>query len=254
MRASVLASGSAGNCVYVEADGAAVLVDCGLTVPGLVRRLAAVGRDLTGIRGVFVTHDHGDHVGSSVALSRRLGIPLYATAGTHSVLKRLPPGLARVVRADEPVVLGPFTLLPIATPHDGLESVAFRVTTTATGRSLGVITDLGYVPRRLVQQLAGVGALVLEMNHDERMLIEGPYPPSLKQRILGPRGHLSNDAGAELASHVMHAGLGRVVLAHLSETNNSPDLARRAFERANAGAPACLEIARQTAPTPLFDV
>jgi phosphoribosyl 1,2-cyclic phosphodiesterase len=254
MQASVLASGSAGNCVYVEAAGAAVLLDCGLSVPELRRRLSSLGQDLSKIQGVFVTHDHGDHVGSSVALARKLGIPHFSTAGTQSVLRRLPPELTRTVRADEPLEVGPFTIAPIATPHDGIESVAFRV--TAGRKSIGVLTDLGYVPRRLVEQFAGVDALVVEFNHDERMVIEGPYPPSLKSRILGPRGHLSNEAGAGLAAQVLHPGLGRVVLAHLSETNNTPDLARRAFERANTRAHASmvLELARQAAPTDLFDV
>lgn len=254
MQASVLASGSAGNCVYVEAAGAALLVDCGLSVPALSRRLAEIGRDLSRIVAVCVTHDHGDHVGSSVALARRQGIPLYATAGTHSILRRLPPQLACVVRSGEPVEVGPFVIDPIAVPHDGLESVCFRV--RVGPQSIGVVTDLGYVPRRVVDALSGVDALVVELNHDERLLIEGPYPRPLKQRILSARGHLSNEAGATLAAHLLHPGLRRVVLAHLSETNNTPDHARRAFERVNrhAHASLALEVASQHAPTALFDL
>jgi phosphoribosyl 1,2-cyclic phosphodiesterase len=254
--ASVLASGSGGNCVYVEADGAAVLIDCGLTVPGLKRRLAELGRDLSKIQAVFVTHDHGDHVGSSVALARKLGIPLHATAGTHSILGRLPEGLARIVHSDEAIAVGGFSVLPFTTPHDGIESVAFRVTHDASQRSLGVATDLGYVSRQVVERLLGVHLLVVEHNHDERMLIEGPYPEGLKRRILGGRGHLSNEQGAALASHVMHGGLRQIVLAHLSETNNTPDHARRAFEKANAAAPVslALHVAEQHRASPLFDV
>ena len=256
VRASVLSSGSKGNAVYLEAGASAVLVDCGLTVPGLRRRLAEVGRDLSRLAAVFVTHDHGDHVGSSVALARKLGVPLYATAGTHSILARVPEALGRVVKADEPVALEAFDVLPFATPHDGIESVAFRVTERATQKSVGVATDLGYVSRLVVERLQGVHLLVVEHNHDERLLIDGPYPEGLKRRILGARGHLSNEQGAELAGQLLHEGLRQVVLAHLSETNNTPDHARRAFEQRNAAAPAhlSLHVAEQHRPSSLFEV
>lgn len=253
MFASVLASGSGGNALFVEADGAAILIDCGLTVPALKRRLAMIGRDLTKLRAVFVTHDHGDHVGSSVALARKFAVPLYATAGTHSVLRRLPPGLAITIRADAPVRVNPFEVFPIATPHDGIESVAFRITHRPTDRALGIATDFGYVTRTLVDRLKGVHTLVVEHNHDEAMLRDGPYPAGLKRRILGPRGHLSNEAGADLANHVAHSGLSRVVLAHLSETNNTPELAMRAFRKANHH-PAELLVGMQASPTELFAV
>lgn len=256
MQVSVLASGSSGNATYFESDGAAVLVDCGLTVPELRRRLASIGRGVDRLRAVFLTHDHGDHVGSSVALCKRLGLPLYATAGTLSILKALPPQLRREIKADEHIELGPLELRPFATPHDGLEPVGFRVVERGTGRSAGIATDLGYVSRSVVDRLAGVELLVVELNHDERMLIEGPYAPPLKRRILSPHGHLSNEQGAALASHLIHDGLQQVVLAHLSETNNTPDHARRAFERVNAHAPSSmgLHIAEQRRASPVFEL
>jgi phosphoribosyl 1,2-cyclic phosphodiesterase len=243
VHAAVLASGSTGNALWVESPDGAVLVDCGVSVPELKRRLAHVGRDLTRLAAVFVTHDHGDHVGSSVALARKLGVPLFATRGTHSILRRLPDELTRVVRADEPVDVAGLTVLPIATPHDGIESVAFRLTHRASGRVAGIATDLGYVSRQVVERLRGVHFLVCELNHDEQLLVNGPYPQSLKDRIRSGRGHLSNEQGAELASHLMHDGLRHVALAHLSETNNTPDHARRAFERVNRDAHAGLAIA-----------
>lgn len=256
MYASVLSSGSSGNCVYVEDGGRAVLVDCGLTVPELQRRLFAIGRDLQSIDGVLITHDHGDHVGSSVALARKMGVPLHATAGTHSILKRLPEGLGRVVRAGDVVDVGPFEVLPVATPHDGIESVCFRLTARSSGRAMAVATDLGYVPQSLTERLAGVHALVVELNHDRRMLAEGPYPAMLKARIGGARGHLSNEDGALLSRRLLHDGLGTVVLAHLSETNNTPALAMRAFERGNLDAPSTLRVmvAEQRRPSPVFEV
>jgi phosphoribosyl 1,2-cyclic phosphodiesterase len=254
VHASVLASGSSGNALYVEADGAALLLDCGLTVPGLKRRLRQIDRDLTTLQAVCVTHDHGDHVGSSVALSRKLKIPLYATAGTHSILGELPTGLARVIRSDVPLRVGPFELLPFTTPHDGIESVGFRVLHPGSGRAIGLATDLGYASRRVVTRLRGVTTLVVELNHDERMLIDGPYPEGLKRRILSGHGHLSNEQGADLALQVSHSGLRRVVLAHLSETNNTPELARKAYEKANGASRREREVIvpEEMTATPLF--
>lgn len=250
VKAAVLSSGSAGNCVWVEADGHVVLIDCGLSVPELGRRLSAIGERVEDVAAVFITHDHGDHVGSSVALARKRGVPLYATRGTHSVLRRLPEELARTVRGDDRVDSGPFEIRCITVPHDGIESVAYRVTHRATARSMAVVTDLGYVPRGVVDAVEGVNLLVAEHNHDDRMLIEGPYPAMLKSRIRSPVGHLSNEQGASLVAGVSHAGLTQVVLAHLSETNNTPDAALRTFERVNRDAPSTLnvEVAHQKRP------
>lgn len=256
MKAAVLASGSSGNCVWVEADGDVVLIDCGLTVPGLTRRLDAIGERIEDISAVFITHDHGDHVGSSVALARKRGVPLYATGGTHSILKRLPPELSHTLAGGDDVSTGPFDVRCISVPHDGIESVAYRVTHRASARSIAVVTDLGYVPRRVLDELNGVNFLVAEHNHDERMLVEGPYPAMLKTRIRSPLGHLSNDQGAELVRNVSHPGLGRVVLAHLSETNNTPAAALRTFEKFNRDAPGALkvEVARQDRPCGPYEV
>lgn len=242
MKAAVLASGSSGNCVWVESDGDVVLIDCGLTVPGLTRRLDSIGERIEDISAVFITHDHGDHVGSSVALARKRGVPLYATAGTHSILKRLPSELSHTLKGGDVVETGPFDVRCISVPHDGIESVAYRVTHRASARSIAVVTDLGYVPRRVLDELGGVHFLVAEHNHDERMLVEGPYPASLKARIKSPLGHLSNDQGAELVANVSHLGLERVVLAHLSETNNTPAAALRTFEKLNRDAPGTLKV------------
>jgi phosphoribosyl 1,2-cyclic phosphodiesterase len=251
VRASVLSSGSSGNSVYVETDDTAILIDCGVTVPALKARLTSIGRDLAKIQAIFVTHDHGDHVGSSVALARRQKIPVYATTGTHSILRRL-DGLAKTIRADIPINCGPFEVLPIATPHDGIESVAFRVVEHSS-RGIGVVTDLGYVTRQLIDRLSGVQTLVAEHNHDERMLMEGPYPRKLKERIRSGHGHLSNAQGADMVAAFSHTGLNRVILAHLSETNNTPQLAQLAYEKAN-GVGRELVIAQQWSATPLFEV
>jgi phosphoribosyl 1,2-cyclic phosphodiesterase len=256
VRASVLASGSRGNAVFIESADASILIDCGLTMRDLKARLESLGQDVKQLKAIFITHDHGDHVGSSVALSRRMKIPVYATAGTHSILGELPAGMAQILSSDVPIDLGPFEVFPIATPHDGIESVAYRVLERESSRAIGIATDLGYASRQVVQRMAGVHTLVAEHNHDEEMLIDGPYPWPVKQRIRGGRGHLSNAQGAALASHLSHSGLSRVVLAHLSETNNTPELARAAYEKANGKSRPGREllIAEQRSPTPLFDV
>jgi len=254
VRISVLASGSGGNCVYVESGGSALLVDCGLTVPGLRRRLAEAGGALERVVGVLLTHDHGDHVGSSVALARKLSVPIHATEGTLSILARLPEGLAHPLRAGGRVQLGPFEVLPFATPHDGIESVGYRV--EAGGCAAGVATDLGYVSNAVVEALRGVQFLLAEFNHDPQLLREGPYPEGLKRRIAGGRGHLSNEQGAELVALLMHPGLSHLVLAHLSETNNTPGHALRAWERRNGASPPGLRVhvAQQRQPSPMWDL
>lgn len=255
MFASVLASGSRGNSVFVESSDTAILLDCGLAIRTLRERLAAIEREPCQIQAIFLTHDHGDHVGASVALARRFRIPLFATRGTHSVLRRVPDGLPRTIEADQPVRFGPLEVLPIATPHDGAESVAFRVLDEAAGRMLGLVTDLGFVPRRIIARLAGVNTLVAEHNHDEQMLRDGPYPWPVKQRILSGHGHLSNQQGAALVSALSHSALSRVVLAHLSETNNTPALAQAAYEKENGRRrDRELLLADQWAATPLFEV
>ncbi len=254
MHACVLASGSGGNALWLESGSEALLVDCGLTVPELSRRLALIGRDVKRLSGIVVTHDHGDHVGSSVVLARRLGVPLLATEGTHSVLRRLPEPLAPRLSGGGTIDVGPFRVRAFTTPHDGIESIGVRV--EADGVAVGLATDLGYVSRQVVEALTGVQLLVVEHNHDERMLQDGPYPLALKRRLRGGRGHLTNDEGAQLAALVAHEGLKRVVLAHLSQTNNTADHARRAFERHHRDAPAGrdLHVAEQHRPSEVFEV
>jgi len=251
----LLASGSAGNAAYLEHGGQALLVDCGLTVPELRRRLASAGCDEKRIAALVITHDHSDHTGSAGTLARKLEVPLYATAGTLAAFARLPAALARPVQAGEPFDAAGFRVHAFSTPHDATDPVALRIE-AADGRAAGIATDMGYVSRSVVENLCGVHLLVAEHNHDRRMLVEGPYPAPLKRRILGSRGHLSNEEGAQLAGRVVHAGLRRVVLGHLSQTNNTPDLARAAFDREHRDSPAslALSIAAQDAPSEVFDV
>ena len=225
VRLCVLASGSGGNCVWVDAGATRILIDAGLPLRETARRCKSAGFDVRDLTDVFLTHEHADHSHAAGILARRLGVRVHATRGTMRSLRDPPPEELRLaVRAGVPVRLEGLTITPIALPHDAWEPVAYAVDDGATRAA--VITDLGSVNRGIVRALHRLDALVLEMNHDLRMLVEGPYPWSLKRRIRGDRGHLSNEQGARLLQEILHGGLRPLVLAHLSEHNNTESHAR----------------------------
>jgi phosphoribosyl 1,2-cyclic phosphodiesterase len=237
VRLCVLASGSGGNSLWVDAGAARILVDAGLPLRETARRCRENGLDVRDLTDVFLTHEHADHSHAAGILGRKLRVRVHATRGTLGALRDPPPEeLACVVRAGVPVQVGPLTVTPVALAHDAFEPVAYVLEEGAARAA--IVTDLGSVPARLSRALQGLDALVLEMNHDVRMLLEGPYPWSLKQRIRGDRGHLSNAQGASLLSQVLHPGLRNLIVAHLSEHNNTPAHALAAAEGvlARAGA------------------
>jgi phosphoribosyl 1,2-cyclic phosphodiesterase len=230
VRLCVLASGSGGNSLWVDAGPTRILIDAGLPLRETARRCREAGLDVRDLTDVFLTHEHADHSHAAGILARKLAVRVHATRGTMRWLRDPPPEeLCRAVRAGVPVRLDGLTLTPIALPHDAGEPVAYVIDDGATRAA--IVTDLGSVTAAIVRALQGLDALVLEMNHDLRMLLEGPYPWALKQRIRGDRGHLSNDQGARLLQDVLHGGLRHLVLAHLSEHNNTQSHARRAAER-----------------------
>jgi len=230
VRLCVLSSGSGGNSLWVDAGAARILIDAGLPLRETARRCKSAGLDVRELTDVFLTHEHADHAGAAGVLGRKLGVRVHATRGTLRALRDPPPEESRrAVRGGVPVCLEGLTVTPVALPHDAWEPVAYVVDDGATRAA--IVTDLGSVTAAIVRALQGLDALVLEMNHDVRMLIEGPYPWSLKQRIRGDRGHLSNEQGARLLQDVLHGGLRHLVLAHLSEHNNTEAHARRAAER-----------------------
>src|SRR5690606_35883347 len=230
LRFRSLASGSAGNATLLEADDGLrrtrVLIDCGLGLRPLTARLAAEGLALTDLDGVFITHEHGDHLGCARSLMRRHGVPLWTSAGTARSLDTPDAGAARprLVRAGETFAIGGIELHPFAVPHDAREPLQLRCTDGA--RSLGVLTDLGHVTPQVLDALAGVHALLLESNHDSELLARGDYPDFLKRRVGGTHGHLSNAQAAAALTALGHAQLTTVVAAHLSERNNRPELVR----------------------------
>lgn len=235
---AVLGSGSRGNCTYIGDGVHGVLIDCGISTRQVMDRMAAV--DLAGapIDAVLITHEHSDHVGAAAVLDRRISsdagncVPFHMTAGTRRRLNpRVTPRNVTIARAGQAFAVGGLRVEPIAIPHDTDEPVAYLV--EAGGVQVGVITDLGHPTTTVTRAFARLDVAVIEFNHDPRMLEDGPYPWQLKQRIRGSHGHLSNEQAAEIVA-CAGPGLRQMVLAHLSEENNTPEHARIAAEDALA--------------------
>jgi phosphoribosyl 1,2-cyclic phosphodiesterase len=241
VRLCVLSSGSAGNCVLIEAPGARVLIDAGLSLRETRRRCAEAGLDLRDLTDICLTHEHGDHSFGAAVIARKTGARVHATTGTFRALRDPPPCELRFPLPGTPagsygdLVLGSLRIRALPIPHDALEPVAYLVEERlGDGRTIraAVVTDLGFPAKALVAALKDLDALVIEMNHDPRLVIQGPYPPSLKRRVLSDVGHLSNAQGAQLLRRAAHPGLRHVVLAHLSGQNNTEAHALREAEAA----------------------
>ena len=226
MRCLTLASGSKGNCTYVEGESGAILIDAGLSIRETLRRLSEAGGDQGLIRAILVTHEHSDHMKGLFPLARRLNVPVYATEGTLGNLTgRVPgknPACCTALRYHEKLTLEEFSIEAFPTSHDAREPCGYLV--TAGDVSLGFCTDTGIVTDRIMTYLKKSDAIVLESNHCPEMLRTGPYPEMLKRRIRSKTGHLSNTDAANcimaLAQDITH-----IRLAHLSEVNNTPDIA-----------------------------
>ena len=234
MRVWVLGSGSRGNAVLVEGDGTRVLIDVGFGPRTLAARLKVVGVDPLSIDACVVTHDHSDHVYGAAKAARRWGWALFATTGTAGC-PELAGAVVTAVDTGAPLRVGGLELTAVATPHDATEPVGFMATTLTTGARAAVCYDVGHASESVRTLCRDVDILVLEANHDEGMLWAGPYPPWLCQRIAGKSGHLSNRAAAALARDSVTGRTAHVVLAHLSEQNNTPDIAQRTVRLALRG-------------------
>jgi phosphoribosyl 1,2-cyclic phosphodiesterase len=225
MRLWVLGSGSRGNALLLEAGEARVLVDCGFAPRTLAQRLRAIGVEPGSIAACILTHEHGDHVKGAVDAARRWGWALHATAGTAAAC----PGFADVpahrFAPGDVLELPGFTVATHTAPHDATEPVVLLATARQGGARAGIAYDLGHVPEALPAAFADLDLLVVESNHDEGMLSAGPYPASVRARIAGRTGHLSNRAGAEFARACANRHLAHVVLAHLSAKCNEHGVA-----------------------------
>ena len=255
MRVSILASGSGGNACVVESDGTRVLVDAGLSARELERRLVARAIEPESIRAIFVTHEHNDHSTGALVFSSRWDCPVFATTGTAAALDLEGDLFSPFVQieAGREGKIGSLGFRAYATPHDANESVAYAFD-DASAR-LVIASDLGRVEESFVAFLRDATSLLLEFNHDEDMLRDGPYTWPLKQRISGGWGHLSNRQSAEAIHRAAGPRLKRVLGTHLSRTNNAPPLALAALCQAleRAGSTALADVADQVAGFPVFD-
>jgi phosphoribosyl 1,2-cyclic phosphodiesterase len=232
---SVLGSGSKGNCTFVASGSTAILIDAGFSGKEIVRRLEMIGRSVDELHGIIVTHEHGDHISGVGVLSRRCGLPVYANEGTHrgaaGRVKKLHS--CREFGTGEGFVIGDLEIHPFRISHDTADPVGFVV---SDGRhSLACCTDTGRVSKLIKHHVHTCDALIIEANHDPQMLMDGPYPMPLKQRVRSSQGHLANGDAARFLAGLADSTLRCVVLAHLSETNNLPQLALARVERELAG-------------------
>lgn len=242
MRYCSLFSGSSGNCTYIATGNSGVLVDTGVSAKRIQQALSAREIDPKSIKAVLVTHEHTDHVSGLRVLSKRYGWPVLASEGTLDALaqKGCVDADARLytLSADKPVAIGDLLVTPFWTPHDSRASMGFRF--DADDRSMAVATDMGYIMPEVLDVLRGCNLVHIESNHDPLILREGPYPYPLKMRILSDRGHLSNDACAAVLPELVRTGTTRIALAHLSQHNNTPQLAESTARNALATQGACV--------------
>jgi phosphoribosyl 1,2-cyclic phosphodiesterase len=253
---SVLGSGSKGNSIFVESGSTAILVDGGFSGREIAERLSRIDRDISCLKAVFVTHEHHDHISGVGVVSRRCRVPVFANQGTYrGAGKRLTKLFKQSeFETGEAVDFDGLQVRSFAISHDTADPVGFVID---DGKSrLGICTDTGIPTRLISRRMAQCDALVVEFNHDPVMLKNGPYPQSLKQRVNSSQGHLSNSDGAGLLDSVIHDGLRQVVLAHLSETNNLPEIAYREAEKVVKGRLelSVLSISDQQHPTGLFEI
>jgi phosphoribosyl 1,2-cyclic phosphodiesterase len=221
----MLASGSKGNAIYVSDGTTSILLDAGLSGVEIERRLNTLGLKAEHLDAILVSHEHSDHIKGVGILSRRYHLPVYLTKETekaaHCIVGRLEE--TKHFQCGEPLNINTLSVRPFSICHDAADPAGF--TFSHQGIKLGVATDLGVATSLVKTHLKGCTALILEANHDPAMLVNGPYPWPLKQRVKGRTGHLSNSDSRELLKELLHDGLSHVILAHLSETNNTMEKA-----------------------------
>ncbi len=228
MRIASLGSGSRGNGTLIEDANTCILVDLGFTLKETKRRLGRLGRNPEDIDAVLVTHEHADHINGVAAFARKYGTPIYMTPGTYSAKKQgIIPALTRI-NCHRNFRIGGIGVEPVPVPHDAREPCQFLL--SSGGMKVGVLTDLGHITAFVEQQYQSCDALLLECNHDPSMLEVGPYPYPLKVRVGGPHGHLSNAQAAGLLTTMDLGRLQHLVISHISEKNNLPQLASDALK------------------------
>jgi phosphoribosyl 1,2-cyclic phosphodiesterase len=230
----VLASGSKGNTIYISDGKTAILMDAGLSGIEIQRRMEAAELDVQDLNAIVVSHEHSDHIRGVGVMARRYNLPVYMTKGTETAAARQLGRIEQLHHFDigQAFAIEHLTIHPFAVSHDARDPAGFTV--AQNGRKIGIATDLGIATGMVKQHLKACSLLVLEANHDPVMLTEGPYPWPLKQRIKSRTGHLSNEDSRDLLREVKHDGLCHVILAHLSEQNNTPEKAIASVQQAIA--------------------
>ena len=229
MQFTVLGSGSGGNCSYLETGETRLLIDAGFSGKQIRDRLASISRAAEGLSGILITHEHSDHIQGLVGLCSKLNIPIYCNRLTRDGIQEMLKGRfnTQLFETGSTFEIGDVVIETFSVPHDAYDPVGFMLRTVCG--NIGFLTDLGHATKLVVERVRAANVLVLETNHDIKMLQENPHRPwSLKQRILGRHGHLSNEAGADVAQQVVSAELKQIYLGHLSRDCNKPELAFRA--------------------------
>lgn len=224
-----IASGSSGNCICVGSDDCHVLIDAGISGKRIENGLNSIDLKTADMQGILITHEHIDHIAGLGVIARRYGIPMYATGETVDAILhtktvgKIDEALFQVIEPEREFTIGDLTVEPVSISHDAADPVAYKI--RKQEKNVAVMTDLGTYDDHIVEKLQNVDVLLLEANHDVRMLQAGAYPYPLKQRILGDKGHLSNERSGQLLGKVLHDHLKHIVLGHLSKENNYPELA-----------------------------
>lgn len=231
MRLCSIASGSSGNCIYLGEEDGGILIDAGISRKRIVTGLERKGLSLDDIKAIFITHEHSDHISGLGPVLRKNPIPVYATADTVSAIwektnmNNISPELFHSIRPEEEIEAGEMLVRPFSISHDAVDPVCYTV--EKQGKRAAVATDMGCFDDTIIRVLGQCDSVLIEANHDINMLQVGPYPYSLKMRILGNKGHLSNTSCADLIKEILHKDLKHLVLGHLSRENNFPQLAYR---------------------------
>lgn len=254
MQLTILGSGSSGNCAYIETDHTRILIDAGFSLREIRKRLASIGKTPENLDGILVTHEHSDHIQGLLALSSKLQIPVYCNRLTGEEIQykletRLP---CRLFSTGSAFDVGDITVETFTIPHDAQDPVGFMLRTS--DGNIGFLTDLGHATKLVLDRVKTANVLVLEANHDVKMLQNCPHRPwALKQRILSRHGHLSNEAAADAAGQILSAELRHLYLGHLSRECNTPALAFQvvaALLQRTGATHVTLEVTSQTVPSP----
>ena len=258
-------SGSSGNCYYLATATDGLMIDIGVGLRTLKKHCKDYGIQLGAVRHLLITHDHADHIKSVGSFSYEYHLPVHATKAVHTgiehnycIQRKVPAEMKEYITVGETFTLGDFTIRPFAVPHDASENVGYEI--NVEGVTFVIITDAGSVTEEMKETVARADYLVIEANHDEEMVENGPYPAFLKKRILSPSGHMSNKVCGQVIAENMSEKLRHVWLCHLSEENNHPELARKTVETILRsygivpGKDLKLDVLRRTLPTGIFEL